>query len=154
MSKTTFNLEEIKAILPHRPPFLFVDEVIGITPNRSITATYFLNPDSPWFVGHFPGHPIMPGVLTTDALAQTSGLLWGFSKIIAGEKASEKPTIFFLAASSMKFHAPAHPSETLRLSSVVTKSFDRLFLYSVEAFAGKRLIASGTLTLSMMEGLS
>ncbi len=154
MTQQKFSKEEIMAILPHRPPFLFVDEVISITQDRSIVTTFYLNPNAVWFAGHFPEKPIMPGVLITDALAQTSGLLWGFSKVLQGETTSEKPTIFFLAAASMKFHAPALPQETLRLSAILTKSFDRLFGYSVEALCGKKLIASGSLTLSMMEGLS
>jgi len=68
------NIEEIKEILPHRPPFLFVDEVIEIADKR-IVAKRHIRPDEFFFAGHFPQEPIMPGVLIVEALAQTAGVM-------------------------------------------------------------------------------
>lgn len=152
MEKTTvFSLEEILSLLPHRPPFLFVDRVVQFSADRSITAERRIGGDEPWFAGHFPDKPIMPGVLVGDALAQTSGLLWGFSKRAKGV-VSATPEIFFLASVNLKFVNPAAPGDTLTLRSEAERHFGALFSYTVEATAGRRVIAKGSLTLAMMEG--
>jgi 3-hydroxyacyl-[acyl-carrier-protein] dehydratase len=152
--RKSFDLQDIMAILPHRPPFLFVDRVIKVIPDRWIVAERELRPDEPQFAGHFPGKPIMPGVLVTDALAQTSGLLWGFSKIINNNGVFEKSEFFYLAAVSMKYTHSAEPGETLRLFSEIDRIFDRLYSYNVEATCGRRRIAKGMLTLALKEGNS
>ncbi|MBN1757701.1 MAG: beta-hydroxyacyl-ACP dehydratase [Chitinispirillaceae bacterium] len=150
--KYTFTLDDILGILPHRPPFLFVDRITEMVPDRRITGERVLRPDEPHFAGHFPGKPIMPGVLVTDALAQTSGLLWGFTKVVKNSgSTSEPPELFYLAAASMKYVAPALPGDTLRLYAETERTFDRLHSYTVEATCGRRVIAKGNLTLAMME---
>jgi 3-hydroxymyristoyl/3-hydroxydecanoyl-(acyl carrier protein) dehydratase len=149
---TAFELEDILRILPHRPPFLFVDRVIKLVPDRQITAERELRLDEPYFAGHFPEKPIMPGVLVTDALAQTSGLLWGLSRAIENDTESTAPELFYLATASMKYTNPASPGETLRLFAQVERVYDRFHSFSVEATVGRRLIAQGSLTLAMKEG--
>ena len=151
-ARDSFDLKDILAILPHRPPFLFVDRVIKLIPDRHIVAERDLRPEEPHFIGHFPGTPIMPGVLVTDALAQTSGLLWGFSKVIKNNGTPEKPELFFLAAVAMKYTHPAAPGETLRLCADTDRVFGGLHTFNVEATSGRRLIAKGSLTLAMKEG--
>src|SRR3990170_707967 len=113
----TFTMEDILMILPHRPPFLFVDKIVKLLPDRTITCERTLLPDEPHFTGHFPTRPIMPGVLVTDALAQTSGLLWGLTKQLDGGEKTAVPEIFFLASVNMKFTYPAKPGDTLRMTS-------------------------------------
>ncbi len=150
-----FSLDEICKILPHRPPFLFVDKVIKLVPDKMIVAERLLLESEPHFTGHFPGKPIMPGVLVTDALAQTSGLLWGFSKqIVSRDNSSNaKPEIFFLVAANMKYTYPAVPGDTLKMTAAKDTSFGAFHSYIVEATAGRNVIAKGTLTLAMREGL-
>jgi 3-hydroxyacyl-[acyl-carrier-protein] dehydratase len=150
-----FSLDEICAILPHRPPFLFVDKVTKLVPDKMIVTERLLLESEPHFAGHFPGKAIMPGVLVTDALAQTSGLLWGFSKQIRNQGVDEKgdPEIFFLAAANMKYTHPAVPGDTLRMTATKDASFGAFHSYIVEATAGRNVIAKGTLTLAMREGL-
>lgn len=149
----TFSLDDICAILPHRPPFLFVDQIIDMVPGKRIVGERVLRSDEPHFSGHFPGKPVMPGVLVTDALAQTSGLLWGFSKQVrASETATTAaPELFYLASATMKYVNPAYPGDTLRLHAVTERTFDRLHGFTVEATCGRRCIAKGSLTLAMME---
>jgi 3-hydroxymyristoyl/3-hydroxydecanoyl-(acyl carrier protein) dehydratase len=125
--------------------------VIKLVPDQLIVAEREIRPDEPHFAGHFPGTPIMPGVLITDALAQTSGLLWGFSRIEKGIESSEKPEIFFLAAANMKYTHPASPGDTLRMTSRSDRAFGSLLSYTVEASAGRNLIAKGTLTLAIKD---
>lgn len=148
----SFTLEQILKILPHRPPFLFVDAVIKMTPGKMIVTERFIRPDEPFFAGHFPQKAIMPGVLVTDALAQTSGLLWGFSKQVRGGVAGDTPEIFFLAASNMKFVSPAYPGETLIMTARADRNFGNLYTYEVDAVVKRKVIAKGNLTLAMMEG--
>ena len=150
--KILYDTNEILAILPHRPPFLFVDYVTAFTCNKSIKTERHLRKDEPFFEGHFPQKPIMPGVLVTDALAQTSGLLWGFSKLVTEREDNprKKTTeIFLLAAVNMKYLNPAYPGDTLRMSSQIENHFGSLYIYSVEAIVKQKLIAKGRLTLAM-----
>jgi 3-hydroxyacyl-[acyl-carrier-protein] dehydratase len=148
-SAVLYDIDTICKYLPHRPPFLFVDRITGLVPDRTITAERDIRPDEFFFKGHFPGNPIMPGALTTDALAQTSGLLWGLSRKDKGVE-SGTPGLFFLAAADVKFVSPAYPGDTLILVSYFVKQFGKLFSYSVEACAGKKTIAKGSLALAMI----
>jgi 3-hydroxyacyl-[acyl-carrier-protein] dehydratase len=148
----SFSLDDILKILPHRPPFLFVDAVKKLTPGRQIVTTRALRADEPHFAGHFPQKPIMPGVLVVDGLAQTAGLLWGFSKQAGQGAPPEKPEIFYLAAVNVKFISPAYPGDTLEMTATADKSFGSLYTYMVEATCSRKVIAKGSLTLAMVEG--
>jgi 3-hydroxymyristoyl/3-hydroxydecanoyl-(acyl carrier protein) dehydratase len=149
--KALFTLEEILPILPHRPPFLFVDRVLALEPHKSIIAERTLRADEPQFRGHFPGRPIMPGVLVAEALAQTSGLLLGLSHKPSGHPGSTPPKMFFLASTSIKYTHPARPGDVLRLSSETDKTLSGLHRFQVEAKVGQKLIASGALTLALVD---
>lgn len=148
----SFTHDQIRAILPHRPPFLFVDKVTKMVPDTLIVTERFIRPDEPFFAGHFPGNPVMPGVLVLDGLAQSSGLLWGFTKQIRGGTVSEIPEVFFLAASNMKFANPAYPGETLEMTARADRNFGALYTYEVEAMSKRKVVAAGNLTLAMMQG--
>ena len=148
---TTFEQDTVREILPHRPPFLFVDRVTHLVPGRTIVAERLLRADEPQFAGHFPQRAIMPGVLVTEALAQTSGLLIGLSRKLSAANAPVGE-MFYLAASTMKFLSPAVPGETLTLRAECERDFGKLSRFNAEAVVGKRLIATGTITLAMVEG--
>ena len=150
--KALFELADLLPLLPHREPFLFVDRVIKLEPNKSIVAERRLRAEEPHFAGHFPGRPIMPGVLIAEALAQTSGLLIGLSEMASAAAPPEKPRAFFLAVTNIKFTHPAVPGDTLVLRATMDRNFGMLFRFNVEATAGRNLIASGSLTLAMVEG--
>ncbi len=147
-----FTKEDILAILPHRPPFLFVDRVTKLVVDKLIVAQRDILDTEPYFSGHFPQKHIMPGVLVTDALAQTSGLLWGLSKKVSGAVLAKEPQIFYLASANMKFVNPSFPGETLELVSSCETNFGSLFSYSVEARVGRKTVAKGTMALAMMDG--
>ena len=146
-----FELAALLAILPHRPPFLFVDRVTELEPGKRIVAERLLQPDEPQFAGHFPGRAILPGVLVTEALAQTSGLLLGLSDKATGAAPTARPRMFFLAADNMKYQHPAGPGDRLKLRALADGSFAGLFRFRVEASVGRDLIASGSLTLALVE---
>ncbi len=143
-----YDSSVIKEILPQRSPFLFVDRVTEITPFKKIIAEKDLSPDELFFGGHFPGRPLMPGVLVSEALAQTSGLLLGLSALERNHRKDEERPGFMLAQVDMKFLSPAEPDQTLRLESVMVKSFSGLHLFEVAAFVGGMQIAKGRLSLA------
>jgi 3-hydroxyacyl-[acyl-carrier-protein] dehydratase len=148
----SFSREDILAILPHRPPFLFVDRVTRLVVDKTIVAERDIVDSEPYFEGHFPQKHIMPGVLVTDALAQTSGLLWGLSKKASGATLAREPQIFYLASANMKFLNPSFPGETLEMVSTCETSFGALYSYAVEARVGRKTVAKGTMALAMMDG--
>ena len=75
---------EIEAILPHRPPFLWIDRVLSVEPGVRCVASKRIDPEAPFFAGHFPGDPILPGVFLVEAAAQTAGIMMGASGAAAG----------------------------------------------------------------------
>jgi 3-hydroxymyristoyl/3-hydroxydecanoyl-(acyl carrier protein) dehydratase len=143
-----FDAETITSILPHRNPFLFVDRIIKIIKDQRIVAEKDLSYDDYFFAGHFPGNPIMPGVLVSEALAQTSGLLLGLSSGKESQTVDHKMRSFFLANVNIKFFNPAKPEETLRLEAKLKKKYGKFFLFEVAADVVNRRIAKGTLTLA------
>ena len=139
---TPIGLERIMTVLPHRPPFLFVDEVTRLEFGVSITARRTLRPEEPHFAGHFPGGPVMPGVLVTEALAQTCGLLKGL------ELDSPDGVYYYLAAENIKYFSPAGPGDTLILVAEQDAGHGVFLRFRVEALVGRRRIAAGSLTLA------
>lgn len=137
--------ETIREILPHRPPFLFVDRVTVLEPGVRIVAERDLRAEEPHFTGHFPGAPMMPGVLVAEALAQTSGLLCALSLGEGDRDVSEPP--LFLAKLDLKFPATARPGETMVMEARLERAYGTLFRFQVEARSGERAVAKGTLML-------
>jgi 3-hydroxymyristoyl/3-hydroxydecanoyl-(acyl carrier protein) dehydratase len=148
--KALFELADLRAILPHREPFLFVDRVLKLEPDKFIVAERTLRAEEFYFAGHFPGRPIMPGVLIAEALAQTSGLLIGLSEQARADTPPTQPKAFFLAVTNIKFTHPAQPGDTLGLRAEADRHFGDLFRFHVEATVGRNLVASGSLTLALV----
>ena len=144
-----FDVVKITAILPHRDPFLFVDRIIETIDDHKIVAEKDLSYNDYFFTGHFPGNPIMPGVLVSEALAQTSGLLLGLTLEKEYQTIDYKMNKFSLASVNIKFINPAKPDETLRLKARLKKEYGKFFLFEVAANVVNRRIAEGTLTLAM-----
>lgn len=124
--------------LPHREPFVFVDLVLAIEPGISAVAEKTFAPDDPVFRGHFPGDPIVPGVLLTEALAQTAGL--------AG--AGGQRTFLLSAIRSMKFPAPARPGQKVTLQAKTSGTMGGLWMFAVEASTPDGPVAEGQVVLS------
>ena len=144
--------EEIKNYLPHREPFLFVDSVEEYERGKSIRARLFLDPNFGFFRGHFPENPIMPGILSVEALAQACGLLVALDAAEFG-KSGGKPKIFYLASSNVKFLKVVNPGSVLTLRSELRREFEGLFNFAVGAFVGGIPVASGTLVLASQKNV-
>jgi 3-hydroxyacyl-[acyl-carrier-protein] dehydratase len=102
-------------LIPHRPPFLFVDEVLELRPGRSARARWYVDPDSAFFAGHFPGNPILPGVIIVEALAQTGALA-----AMAAEDGAGKLALF-AGIERVRFRRVVRPGDTLELSTELTR---------------------------------
>jgi 3-hydroxyacyl-[acyl-carrier-protein] dehydratase len=147
-----YDTSIIQEILPHRSPFLFVDRVLRLEPQHKILAEKDILKDEWFFKGHFPGNPIVPGVIVTESLAQASGLLLGLSWKKEGMPETQMhPPSYFLANVNIKFAAPARPEETIRLASTLQKGYGKIFLFEVQANVAENLVAKGTLMLAQQE---
>lgn len=111
MSETGFELEKVLELLPHRYPMLLVDRVVSLDPEHEIHVVKAVSFNEDFFQGHFPGRPIMPGVLQVEALAQAAGLL---AIKALGLEGSGK-LVYFLAIDNAKFRAPVTPGHLLDL---------------------------------------
>ncbi len=102
-------------LLPHRPPFLFVDEVLDLVPGESARARWFVNPAAAFFAGHFPGNPILPGVIMVEALAQTGAIAALSEPGAAGSLA------LFASIGKTRFRRVVRPGEELLLETRLTR---------------------------------
>jgi 3-hydroxyacyl-[acyl-carrier-protein] dehydratase len=106
------GIEQIAALLPHRYPFLLLDRVIAFEHGRSVTALKNVTFNEPFFQGHFPGHPVMPGVLIIEAMAQAAGVL----TMLSAQGDPDHPTLFYLVkVDKARFNRIVVPGDQLRL---------------------------------------
>ena len=105
------KLEEIQRILPHRYPFLLVDRIIALEPGKRIVGLKNVSINEPFFQGHFPGRPIMPGVLIVESLAQVGGIL----ALLATPENMGNPSLYLMGLDKVRFRQPVVPGDQLRL---------------------------------------
>jgi beta-hydroxyacyl-ACP dehydratase FabZ len=104
------DVRRIIELLPHRYPFLLVDRIVEVQGTQKIIGLKNVTINEPFFQGHFPGHPIMPGVLIVEAMAQTGGLL-----LMEQVSDREKKVVYFMALDNVKFRKPVVPGDQLRM---------------------------------------
>ena len=127
MENNTITLKEIMSFIPHRYPFLLVDRIIDFVKDESATGIKNVTINEEFFQGHFPGDPVMPGVLQIEALAQTAAVLVVKS---LGDKAPKNSGILFTTIDKVKFRKPVIPGDTLHLKVRVLKN--KLSIYVIE----------------------
>lgn len=133
------DVKEIMECLPHRYPFLLVDRVVEIEKDERAVGIKNVTINEPFFQGHFPGNPIMPGVLIIEAMAQVSGTL----AVISG--VTGKSTIF-LGIEKAKFRKPVVPGDQLRIEVNVLRHRRSIWKFSGNAFVGDVLVAEAEFT--------
>jgi 3-hydroxyacyl-[acyl-carrier-protein] dehydratase len=111
----TLDINEIRKILPHRYPFLLVDRIVELEPER-IVGIKNVTVNEPFFTGHFPDFPVMPGVLIVEAMAQAAGVL-----VLKGIPDRDNKLVFLVAIENARFRKPVIPGDTLRLEMTVVK---------------------------------
>lgn len=107
--KTTLENTDIQRLLPHRYPFLLVDRIVEMEANKRIVGIKNVTINEPFFQGHFPGHPIMPGVLIVEAMAQVGGVL-----LMGTVDDPESKVVYFMSLDNIKFRKPVRPGDQLR----------------------------------------
>jgi len=123
------DINEIMKILPHRPPFLLVDRVVEVENGKRIAAYKNVTMNEPFFPGHFPGHPVMPGVLIVEALAQAACIL----AIVSSDESVRSKVTYFVGIENAKFRRPVFPGDQLHLE--VEVSGCRRGIWSFKALA-------------------
>ena len=141
------NIEEIMRYLPHRYPFLMIDRVVRLDPGKAATAIKNVTIDEPFFQGHFPGHPIMPGVLIAEALAQTGGLAFASAEESPDEETQFKLPIL-AKIEEMRFRSAVSPGDQLLLHAQVLRAYQSLAIVKVEAKVNDSTVAHGKIVLA------
>jgi beta-hydroxyacyl-ACP dehydratase FabZ len=137
---------EIEALIPHRPPFLWIDRVEELEPGVRCVAVKFVDPASPIFSGHFPAKPIFPGVLLIEAVAQTAGVMLGSAAPQDSQK-SPGEVALLAAVNRFKFLKPVTPGQELRVETKKLTEAGQLAYIGGTVWVGGEMVANGELTV-------
>ncbi len=141
-----FGSDEIRKILPHREPFLLVDEVLELEENKRIVAVKHVLASEPYFAGHFPGAPVMPGVLIVEAMAQAGALL-----LLREVPDRESKLVFFAGIDRARFRQPVFPGDDLRLELTVLSRRVNIAKMDGKAYVGDKLVAEAQLLAMLVD---
>ena len=147
ITEHTANLEEIKRLIPHRYPFLLIDKVENIIIGKSALGIKNVTVNEPYFQGHFPSKPIMPGVLIIEAMAQTAAIL--VSKTI--KIVDHDFLVYFMTISNAKFRKLVQPGDVLKLKVLVERNRGNTWKFSSNAFVEENLVTEANFTAMMIE---
>ncbi len=134
------EIKEIMRILPHAYPFLLVDRIIEVEAGKRIVGIKNVTYNEPFFPGHFPGRPIMPGVLIVEAMAQTAGVL-----VFSSLPEQFKAPVYFLGIDNVRFRKPVIPGDQLRLELEITKHRQSIWGFKGKALVDGNLVAEAEL---------
>ena len=141
------NLARIKRMIPHRYPFLLIDRVEDIRRNESAVGIKNVSTNEPYFQGHFPAEPVMPGVLIVEAMAQTAGVL----VVETIDKIDQELLVYFMTIDNCRFRAKVVPGDVLELHVRVTRSRGKVFRFAGEAKVGGRLAAEAEFSAMIID---
>ena len=144
------DVMEIQQILPHRYPFLLVDRVTDLVKNESITSFKNVSISEPVFQGHFPDHPIYPGVMILEGMAQAGGILAFKSMDMTKEEAANK-VVYFMSIDKAKFRAPVRPGDKLEYRISVIKNKGSVWMLKGEAFVDDKTVSQAELQAMIVD---
>ncbi len=148
MSNTQMDITEIMKYLPHRYPFLLVDRVLEVVPNERITALKNISMNEPQFPGHFPHHPVMPGVLMIEALAQVAGLL-AFKS--SNTEVNEDTVLYFVGIDGARFKRPVVPGDQLHMEVTLIKCMRGIWKFAAKATVDGQLACEAELMCTLKQ---
>jgi 3-hydroxyacyl-[acyl-carrier-protein] dehydratase len=140
---TVLGREEIEAILPHRPPFLLIDEVVELEPGERVVARKTVRPDEWYLSGHFPGRPVMPGVLIVEAMAQTGAVA------VLSQEENRGRLALFAGIDDVRFKRIVEPGDELELECTLEAVRGPIGKGKATAHVDGQLAARGTLTFAV-----
>lgn len=142
-----FDIDAILKCLPHRYPFLMVDRVLEVVPGKSIVAVKNISANEAYFQGHFPGYPVMPGVLIIEAMAQTAAVL-----VIVSQKID--PTgklVYFMSINEARFRRPVVPGDVLHIEVTKLRQRDKVWKFEGKAKVDGKVVAEAIYTAMVMD---
>ena len=141
------DFAEVLRRIPHRYPFVLVDRGENYIPMRSMVGIKNVTHNEPYFTGHFPGNPVMPGVLLIDAMAQTGAVLMSKSLDID----IENKAILFASIDAVRFRSPVRPGDTVRMPVEVVRYRGELFKFRGEAYVGDKIVCEAEFAAMLIE---
>ncbi len=141
------DINEIKKIIPHRYPFLLVDKIIECDDDSRIVGIKSVTINEPFFQGHFPEFPVMPGVLIVEAMAQVACIL--AMRVLKKEGSA---SVFFTGIDGVKFRKPVVPGDVLRLELTKTKQRGELFRFDGKALVEEQVVTQGSIQAVLGKG--
>jgi 3-hydroxyacyl-[acyl-carrier-protein] dehydratase len=145
---TALDVEQIKKLLPHRPPMLLVERLTDIVKLESATGWKAVSINEPYFQGHFPDYAVMPGVLIVEAMAQTAGAVVMHSLSVEREKSM----VYFMTIEKARFRKPVHPGNMLRMPVKALRRRGPVWRFEGQAFVGDTLCAEAEFSATIFDG--
>ncbi len=146
-----YDVVEIQKILPHRYPFLLVDRITALHPKESIEGYKNVSISEPVFQGHFPGHPIYPGVMIIEGMAQAGGVLAFKSMDSASQDEIADKVVYFMSIDKAKFRAPVKPGDRLVYRLNVIKNKGAVWFLDGKAYVDEKLVAEAELKAMIVD---
>ena len=137
MNTDTCNIDEIKGLIPHRYPFLLIDKVIDIVKNQSATGIKNITVNEPYFTGHFPSSPVVPGVLQVESMAQTAAVLVAKSLNVSDSNA----LVLLTTIDKAKFRKPVVPGDVMLLAISVQKMRNKLWKFKGDVIVDSQRVS-------------
>ncbi|KAA6233052.1 bifunctional UDP-3-O-[3-hydroxymyristoyl] N-acetylglucosamine deacetylase/3-hydroxyacyl-ACP dehydratase [Chlorobium phaeovibrioides] len=141
-----FDINAIQKMLPHRYPFLLIDKIVEFKLDEKIVAIKNVTMNEPFFQGHFPGNPVMPGVLIIEAMAQTGGIM-----MLNGKDNTKESVVYFMAIDKARFRKPVLPGDTLVIEGVMVNMRRSVCQFEAKAFVRGELVCEASLMATVMD---
>lgn len=145
------NIQEILKLIPHRYPFLLIDRVESFTAGESLRAIKNVTVNEPHFTGHWPGNPVMPGVLIVEAMAQATAILAFKTMEVQGTPRSEDGIFYFAGVDNVRFKQPVVPGDQLLIETKLGKSKSGIWMCSATATVDNKVVCTADLIAAYRE---